>query len=145
MSIFTWQLENGYPPPTKDISIFTWQSRPNPRTPVGSWWKQLVSQTNRYCFTVDTTDDDQIAWNSWCWAQKKGGKRRDSSLVTLLTNRETLRNEHYSAKQSRKIILTEDYLNSLCTCTQWYSLKYHLLKDDTTKSWQHLRRKEWGS
>ncbi len=41
-----------------------------------------------------------------------GGTRRGTSLVTLLNNRETLRNARYSANQSLKTVLTEDYLDS---------------------------------
>jgi len=40
------------------------------------------------------------------------GIRRDTSLVTLLKNRETLRNTRYSVNQSQKTVLTEDYLDS---------------------------------
>ncbi len=45
---------------------------------------QLFSKTNRHCFAADIADD----------------------------NRETLRNTRYSANQSQKTVLTEDYLDS---------------------------------
>jgi hypothetical protein len=107
-------------------------------------------------------------------SREPGGTRQDSSLVTLVTNREKLRNECYSeARRTTKdnpcrglseflhcfylraaisdclligFIRAEPILarriETLNTyCNLQYLLKYQLLKGDTTKSWQHLRKR----
>jgi hypothetical protein len=66
----------------------------------------------RRCFAADIADDEQNIETRGVEARKVGRTRRDTSLVTLLKNRETPKTDVVERTNHRKQSSKEDYLYS---------------------------------